>query len=125
MQATANHNSSFLSLPGLTPNPFDQTKAQAVRHLDRRFANYVTSVGLPNLIDNAPDFRTLIDENIREEFPPSAIAVGRKRGNRVKYGAIPHKRVPIGKNSKILFRKSDLDFWFDSHLLPAISQRLN
>jgi len=134
MQITTNHNKltatttpliSFLSLPGLSPQPFDLTKAQAVRHLDRRFASYVTANGLPHLVNKAPDFRTLIDENIRDEFPPSATAAGKRRGNRNLYGAIPHLRQSRGKNSALFFRLTDLDIWFDSRYLPAIAKRLH
>ncbi len=113
----------FFELPGA--EPFDLTKAQAVRHLDRRFASYVTANGLPHLVSQAPDFRTLIDENVRDEFPPSATANGVRRGNRVMYGAIPHLRQSRGKNSALFFRSTDLDSWFDARYLPAIAKRLH
>jgi hypothetical protein len=136
MKATIKFNSSrtdviiendddFLTIPGLAPNPFNLTKAQAVRHLDSLFVNYVTANALPELIAKAPDFRTLIDENIRDEFPPSATLKGLRRGNRCKYSTIPHKRLAIGKNCKILFRVSDLDDWFAIHFLPAIAKKLH
>lgn len=115
----------FEGLPGLTPMPYNLSKAQAVRHLDRAFANYVTSVGLPDLIDKAPDFRTLIDENVRTEFPPSATATGGHRGNRRLYGAIPHLRQSRGKNFALFFRESDLNNWFATCYLPVIAKKLH
>ena len=123
--ATASTSSQFLSLPGLVPLPYNLTKAQAVRHLDKRFANYVTASGLPHLVDKAPDFRTLVDENVRDEFPPSATAIGKRRGNRIMYGSIPHLRQSRGKNSVLFFRTTDLDSWFDARYLPAIAKRLH
>lgn len=94
-----------------TPEPYALTKAQAVRLLDRVYASYIATNGLA---DEAPDFRTLIDENVRAVMPPSAIKRGWGRGNRAKYGAINHYREQRGKNVRLFFRESDLIDWFNN-----------
>jgi hypothetical protein len=100
-----------------TPEPFKLTKAQAVRLLDRLYLNYITTNGLA---DEAPDFRTLVDENVRAVHPPCAIKTGKKRGNRIKYGLINHYRQQRGENVRLFFRESDLIDWFNIHYVPLI-----
>jgi hypothetical protein len=103
-----------------TPEPYALTKAQAVRLLDRLYLNYITTNGLP---DQAPDFRTLIDENVRSVHPPSAVKAGIKRGNRAKYGLIPHYRQQRGKNARLFFREPDLIDWFNLHFAPKLTAK--
>jgi hypothetical protein len=102
-----------------TPEPYALTKAQAVRLLDRLYLDHITSNGIP---DEAPDFRGLIDENVRAVMPPSAIKRGWGRGNRIKYGLINHYREQRGKNVRLFFRESDLIDWFNIHYAPLIAK---
>jgi hypothetical protein len=100
-----------------TPEPYALTKAQAVRLLDRLYIDFIVANGL---VDDAPDFRTLIDENVRAVMPPSGIKRGWGRGNRTKYGTINHYREQRGKNVRLFFRESDLIDWFNIRYVPSI-----
>ena len=101
------------------------TKAQAARYLDKKFVEYVTANGVPELINLAPDFRTLIDENVRDDAPPSSIDADgnfHRRGNKAKWGAIPFSRSPRGGNDRLFFRRFDLDEWFNDQSFAIISR---
>jgi hypothetical protein len=100
-----------------TPQPFNLTKAQAVRLLDRLYLTFINANGLD---DKSPDFRTLIDENVRATHPPSAVKAGKIRGNTRKWGCTPHISQPRGSNNSLFFRESDLIDWFNLRYVPVL-----
>jgi hypothetical protein len=108
-----------------TNEPYSLTKAQAVRSLDRKFIEYLTLNAAPHLANKAPDFRTLIDENIRTQDTTDSSGNYKRRGNRIKWGQIPHLRQSRGGNFALFFRESDLAEWFNDTYAPIISKTLH
>jgi hypothetical protein len=58
----------------------------------------------------------LINENTRSEWPDSAIERRVKRGNRDMWGKLAFTRL----GNRKAFAVSDLDQWFDDHVLPIL-----
>ncbi len=110
MKTTNNNDFIDLDLP-----PY-LGKAEAVRLLDKLYLECITE---NDLHDVSPDFRTLIDENVRSPEPPSAIKSGFRRGNRRKYGAIRYCRNGKGR---ILFLQTDLEEWFYYGFAPHLKK---
>ena len=100
----------------LKANPFNLSKAQAIRLIDRMHQAIITANLFPDL---DIDYRGLVEEAIREEWTEDAIRRGMKRGSR-KYGVIPCLRSPRGKNCRVFFRELDVIEWFEAHIEPML-----
>jgi len=94
-------------------------KAQAVRLLDKLLTEYIAAHGLK---DVDVDFRTLIDENVRQPLPISSIKSGVGRGNRKKYGVLKHFRSAPANGNRVLFYKNDVVDWFYDGYAPYLQQ---
>jgi hypothetical protein len=99
-----------------TPEPF-LTKSQASRLLDQLLAEYVAAHGLK---DVNLDMRGLIDENIRNCMPLSAVKTGRRRGNRLKWGELKHFR---SARNRILIAKDDIIDFFYNGVAPHLKMK--
>jgi hypothetical protein len=92
------------------------SKAQAVRLIDKMHAAIITANGLPDL---DKDYRGSLEENIRANWTPDAIARGRHRGSN-RYSKIPVHRSPRGKNCHVTFNETDVMEWFDLNIKPEL-----
>lgn len=84
-------------------------KSEAASFLHQEYSAYIHN---HKLVDQHPDFHSIISENIRAFNSPSAVKAGYPRGNRAKYGKLELVRKTGGKP---YFSKSALQAFF--HLL--------
>jgi len=103
----------------LQPNPFNLSKSQAIRLIDRLHQAFIKANGL---LDLDIDYRGLVEENIREQWTEDAINRGVKRGSR-KYGIIPCLRSARGKNCRVFFRESEVVEWFEVNVKPILMKK--
>ncbi|WP_262964414.1 hypothetical protein [Methylobacter psychrophilus] len=118
---TPTTSSKYLNLPIVeddlfTAKPYNLSKANCVRLIERLHQAVLTANALP---DQDRDYRGLVDEMIREQWTPAAIARGFKRGSR-KFGALPCHRSPRGKSFAISFNEGDVIAWFETNIEPVL-----
>lgn len=87
------------------------TKAEAVRLLIELTNDLIKSGVLPPTTA-AVDWNEVVDGNVRSRIPPSAVRTGQPRGNRGRWGCIPFRIQPRGKNHILLFDQLELGTWF-------------
>jgi hypothetical protein len=92
------------------------SKAQAVRLIDRMHSSIITANSLPEL---DRDYRGVIEENLRNQWPPSSVLNGKRHGSN-RYSKIPCHRSAIGKNCRIKFDETDVITWFDLNIKPEL-----
>ncbi|PPD44900.1 MAG: hypothetical protein CTY16_11090 [Methylobacter sp.] len=100
------------------PNPYNLSKAQAIRLIDRLHQAVIKANGLPDL---DLDYRGMVEESIREPWTEAAIKRGMRRGSR-KYGTIPCLRSPRGKNCRVFFRELEVIEWFETNVKPILEK---
>ena len=105
-------NNDYVDL-GATPF---LTKAQASRLLDQLYAEYIAAHGLKYV---NIDMRGLIDENIRNTMPLSAVKTGKRRGNRLKWGELKHFR---SSRNRVLIAKNDVIDFFYNGIAPHLKK---
>jgi len=95
------------------PEPF-LSKSQASRLLDQLLAEYIAAHGLKDI---NLDMRGMIDENVRNYMPASAVKSGIRRGNRLKWGELKHFR---SVKNRVLIAKNDVIDWFYNGITPHL-----
>ncbi|QPK64009.1 hypothetical protein IVG45_03255 [Methylomonas sp. LL1] len=100
----------------MSTTPIWLNKSEAATYLHRL---HEVTVKTFNLKQNRPNFQSLINENIRNPNSGSAIASGRPRGNKAKFGSIPHIRI----NNRPMFSRQHLKEWFIKCYLPTMKAK--
>jgi hypothetical protein len=99
------------------PAPKILSIAQAARLCDRMHNAFIVANALPDL---EIDYRGLINESVRAQWPKSAVTKGIPRGSR-KYGLIPSYREPRGGNCRIWFYENEVIEWYEAQVMPKLS----
>ena len=92
------------------------SKAQAVRLIDKMHSAIITANGLPEL---DKDYRGIIEENLRNQWPPSSVLNGKRHGSN-RYSKIPCHRSPRGGNCRVMFNEVEVIDWFDLNIRPEL-----
>ncbi len=91
-------------------------KFEAAAYLHREYSAYIDNNGLQNF---HPDFYGIISENLRAFDSPSAIKIGYRRGNRLKYGTLGYVRK---ENNRPYFSRLALKAFFYLQFVPKMKK---
>lgn len=92
------------------------SKAQAVRLIDKMHSQIITANGLPEL---DKDYRGIIEENLRNQWPLSSVLNGKRHGSN-RYSKIPVHRSARGKTCRVMFNEVEVINWFDLNIRPEL-----